>query len=262
MIILMMVILVKLFFLKKTIKMIQQKQKPCKGRGLAKGEGCGEEGYYHSMNKGLCTSCWSSWLLNTEAGTDYLNKVQLKAKSDQKHIKRKKKTKDLRELMSVDAYRSKVLQSVINEIVRLIDHGQRCIASGATTGKFSGGHFTSVGANRLIALNVHNIHIQSYHSNGPKGGQPIEYMEGLKKVYGNEYADFILGLRGYKRMHKFKKYEFEQAYKIATKIRTRLKRNLLKRNCQQRIKMRNIVNRALGLYPDSVFMIISSDSTI
>ena len=229
------------------------KQKQCKGRGLARGAGCGVAGFHNSMHKGLCISCWPQWLLGSEQGKEYLQRVQIKANKQVEHQKKNKRTQAKRELLSVDAYRAKVLQPVINEIVRLIDHEQPCIASGVTYGKFSGGHFTSVGANRLIALNVHNIHIQAFHSNGPQGGQPIEYLQGLRKVYSHEYAEFVMALRGYKRQHKFKKFDFEKAYPIAIKIRNRLKRNTMKRSPAQRIKMRNIVNRVLGLYPNSIF---------
>lgn len=234
--------------------MIQAKLKPCKGRGKAKGTGCGVVGIHNAMQRGLCSTCWPEWLLNTEEGKEHLQRVSLKASKQVKHQKKIDRTKAKRQLLSVDAYRAKVLQPVINEIVRLIDYGQPCIASGVTTGKFSGGHFTSVGANRLIALNVHNIHIQAFHSNGPQGGQPIEYLQGLREVYGHEYAEFVMSLRGYKRQHKFKKFDFEEAYPMAVKIRNRLRRNQMKRSPEQRVKMRNIVNRVLGLYPESVFV--------
>lgn len=232
---------------------MKTKQKECKGRGLARGNGCGVVGFHHSMHKGLCSTCWPSWLLETEEGKEYLQRVRLKANKEVQHNKKKKRTQAKCDLLSVDAYRAKVLQPVINEIVRLIDHEQPCIASGVTYGKFSGGHFTSVGANRLIALNVHNIHIQAYHSNGPQGGQPIEYLQGLRDVYGHDYAEFVMSLRGYKRQHKFRKFDFEEVYPVAVKIRNRLRRNKLRRSPEQRIKMRNIVNRLIGLYPNSSF---------
>lgn len=227
--------------------------KECKGRGLARGFGCGVVGFYNSLHKGLCHTCWPDWLLNTEDGQEYLQRVQLKAKKYVKYEQKQRTTTAKRELLSVDAYRAKVLQPVINEIVRLIDYGQPCIASGVTRAKFSAGHFTSVGANRLIAMNVHNIHIQAYHSNGPQGGQPIEYLAGLREVYGYEYADFVMSLRGYRRTHKFNKSELEEAFKVSLRIRNRLRRNKAVRPPLQRLRLRDMVNRVVGLYPDSVF---------
>lgn len=239
---------------------MQPKERPCKGTGLARGNGCGIKGFHNSMNKGLCPSCWSNWLLNTDEGKSYLERVQLKAKGQIKHTKRKEKTQSLRKLMTADAYRAKVLQPVVNEIVRLIDYEQPCIASGVTWGKFSAGHFTSVGSNRLIALNLHNIHIQAYHSNGPQGGQPIEYLLGLKKVYSEEYAEFILSLRSYKRQMKFNKADFEKAYSIATGIRSKMKKNPVVNNAAKRIELRNDINLLLGLYPDSIYQLKSTNN--
>ena len=197
-----------------------------------------------SLHKGFCSACYAGWLLNTDDGQRYYNRVKIKAKP----IGQKNRTKQKRELMSSDAYRAKVLQPVINEIVRLIDYGQPCIASGVTTGKFSAGHFISVGANRATALNLHNIHIQAYHSNGPQGGQPIEYLEGLKEVYGDEYAVFVMQFRGYTRKHKISKQEMEQAYPKARRVRNWLKKRKRKWSATDRIRLRNMVNSYLGLY--------------
>lgn len=240
--------------------MIKTKEKECKGRGLARGSGCGISGFHNSIHKGLCSYCWPKWLLNTEEGKEYLQKTQLKASKIVQVERRKETARKKTELLSVDAYRAKKLQPVVNNIIRLIDHGQPCIASGVTYGKFSAGHFTSVGSNRLIALNLHNIHIQAYHSNGPQGGQPIEYLQGLRKVYSNDYAEFVMSLRGYKRQHKFTKAEFEAAYSIATGIRTKLKKELRRRTANERTELRNEINKLIGLYPDSIFQIKSTNN--
>jgi len=222
--------------------------KPCKGRGLAKGSGCGKLGLYNSLQKGLCPSCWSEWLLNTEEGQEYFNRVRLKVKSETETKRKRKTTESKRELMSSDAYRAKVLQPVIYEIARLIDYGQPCIASGVTTGKFAGGHFISVGANRATALNLHNIHIQAYHSNGPQGGQPLEYLAGIRETYGDEYGEFILQFRGYKRKHKISKREMVESYPKALRVRKWLRKNKRVWSVRDRIRLRNIVNNYLGLY--------------
>jgi hypothetical protein len=222
--------------------------KPCKGRGLAKGSGCGDLGLYNSLQKGLCPSCWSGWLLNTKEGQDYFNRVRLKAKSETETKRKRKTTESKRELMSSDAYRSKVLQPVINEIARLIDYGHPCIASGVTSGKFAGGHFISVGANRATALNLHNIHIQAYHSNGPQGGQPLEYLAGIKATYGKGYADYLLSFRGYSNANRITKQQMIQAYPKAKRVRNWLRKNKALRSAEKRIRLRNLVNQYLGIY--------------
>ena len=224
--------------------------KPCKGRGLAKGSGCGTEGYYNSLQKGLCPHCWVDWLYNTPEGREYFNRVKLKAKTETETKRKRKTTESKRELMSSDAYRSKVLQPVINEIARLIDYGQPFIASGVTSGKFAGGHFISVGANRASALNLHNIHIQAYHSNGPQGGQPLEYLAGIKQIYGNDYADYLLSFRGYSNANRITKQQMTDAYPKAKRVRNWLRKNTAIRPPVKRIRMRNLVNQYLGIYED------------
>lgn len=240
--------------------MIPKKEKPCSGKGLAKGSGCNQPGFHNSMQKGLCSDCWPKWLLETEEGKTYLDRVSLKANKQVIHRKSQVKTTAKRELMSVDAYRAKVLQPVINEIVRLIDYEQPCIASGVARGKFSAGHFTSVGSNRLIAMNLHNIHIQAFHSNGPQGGQPIEYLQGLKDVYSIGYSKFVVGLRRFKRIQKFNKNELVEAYEKAKPIRLELRKDKRIRSAKERIELRNEINQRIGLYPNSIYQLKSTNN--
>jgi len=221
-------------------------KKKCKGKGLAKGNGCNKLEFINPMCKGLCSSCWKSWLLNSNEGKQYLSKVGLKAKKKVKHKKQQAKTKGLRQLMSVDAYRAKVLQPVINEIARLIDYGQPCIASGRTTGKMAGGHRKSVGTNRGIALNLHNIHIQSFESNSFRGGDERAYDAGIVREYGDTYLDYLISLENYTA--KFSKAELEEAYPRACKFRNELKKDKKVLSSKERIKKRNKANDFIKLY--------------
>ena len=123
-----------------------------------------------------------------------MHNVQEKRKKDYKKAKQewsKEKKKKTIELLSKDGYREKYIQPLINEIARIIDKDQPCIASGVTSGKMAGGHYHSVGHNRTLALNLHNVHQQAFHSNGPQGGQHIKYRHGLIRVYGERYTEFI-----------------------------------------------------------------------
>ena len=221
-------------------------KKNCKGKGLAKGNGCGSLEFIKPLNKGLCSSCWKEWLLSSENGKEYLQKVSIKAKAIIKHDAKQAKTKGLRKLMSVDAYRAKVLQPVINEIARLIDFGQPCIASGRTKGKMAGGHRKSIGTNRGIALNVHNIHIQSFESNSFRGGDERAYDAGINREYGNEYLDFLISLENYTA--KFSKSELEESYKKACEFRNKLKKDKKVLSPKDRINKRNEANEFIGLY--------------
>lgn len=170
-----------------------------------------------------------------------------KQKVKQSKVEKKEKTI---ELMSTDEYRAKYVQPIINEIARLIDYGQPCIATGSTNGKMAGGHFWSVGANRTICLNLHNIHIQSFHSNSALGGDNIRYREGIIKTYGIEYMEQIEALKLIKPI-KLTKDELIQIKKEATKIKNDLKNNLKIRSSDERIYLRNIINEYLGIYGTS-----------
>jgi hypothetical protein len=129
------------------------------------------------QNHFKCTVCF--W----EAGK---KKLALKQKKEKQAWKKEETEK----LMTKSDY-EKLLETEINTIVRLIDKGQPCIASGATNCKFNAGHFIAVGSNKSIRYNLHNIHIQSVQSNKDRGGEPIKYLDGLERIYGKEYAEYI-----------------------------------------------------------------------
>jgi hypothetical protein len=150
---------------------------------------------------------------------------------------------------SSDGYRSKVIQPIVNEIARLIDYGQPCIATGHYEGKMSGGHFCSVGSNRSCSLNLHNIHVQTFHSNGWKSGDETRYRLGLIKIYGQEYYDFVEGLRHIKNID-LNKERLKELKPLISKIRNDLKRNPTKRTPQERIELRNEINERIGIYSE------------
>lgn len=152
-------------------------------------------------------------------------------------------------LMSSDKYRAKVLQPVINEIARLIDYNQPCIATGNFQGKMSGGHFISVGSNRTVCLNLHNIFIQSFESNSWKGGDNLKYRWGIKNTFGTEYLDFMEGLQRCPKI-SLSKDDMIDIYKKACEIRNKLKKSPKVYNKNQRIELRNQVNLELGIYQE------------
>ena len=223
-------------------------KKQCKGKGLARGFGCGIDSFLHPLQKGLCAKCWRQWLLNSSNGKEYLNKTSLKASKQIKSNKAKLKTKERRRLLSVDAYRATVLQPVINEIARLIDYGQPCIAT-RKFGKMAGGHRKSVGSNRGIALNLHNIHIQCFQSNSYNGGDERKYDLGIVEEYGEEYLDYLISLENHTA--KFSKAELEEAFEKAKEFRLDLRKNKVILVPIIRIHLRNKANAFIGLY-DSI----------
>jgi len=149
-------------------------------------------------------------------------------------------------IITADEYRSKYLQSTINKIARFIDYGNPCIATD-NFGKLAGGHNISVGANRTTALNLHNIHIQSFASNSHKGGDTIKYHKGIIKRYGKEYLDFMDYLHQTPKL-SLTKDEMVSINSIAKKIALELSKNLQQLEPNERIELRNKINTELNIY--------------
>ena len=217
-----------------------------KGTGKASEfEGCYERKKRYKY--GLCVGCFQEWVKTTEAGQEYLrSSVIPRAKKDVKVKKQKQKQKAKIDLMSVDQYRKEKLQPVINEIIRIIDYGQPCIAQPQQAGD-SAGHFISVGSNRTLSLHAHNIFLQSNDSNGYKGGESLEYYKGLIRVYGESYAQYCDSLKQIQPI-KLTKDELIEARKKAMDFKKHLKKNYCLQP-ESRIKFRNILNTELNIYP-------------
>ena len=139
------------------------------------------------------------------------------------------------------------LQGHINAIARHIDYGQPCIATGSYEGKQNGGHYISVGSNKTIRYCLHNVHLQSEHSNTWKSGDTLRYQQGIIKRYGKDYLDFMDNLQSCQPIKLNRKEIFELITKAA-KIRKSLENNLMVRTPQQRIQLRNEINLELGIY--------------
>lgn len=236
--------------------------KKCKSTGKARGfEGCGEPLPYTERNGiksydavyglGKKCGCYSTWLLSTKEGGKVLDAAKIsgakKAEKQRKKTQRKKKEKLKLELISPDKYRAKYVQPKINKIARLIDYGNPCIATGNFEGKMAGGHFTSVGSNRTICLNLHNIFIQSFHSNSWNAGDDKRYRESLKNTFGVAYLDFIEGLKAHRPI-KLTKDDLIEVKEKALIIIKDLEENKSVLNYKERISMRNTVNIELGIY--------------
>lgn len=202
-----------------------------------------------------CTECGTEFMPfkstdktcpDFDCKTAWALKVVRKHKSKKEKEERKETRAKKIDLMSVDEFRSKYLQPCINKIARLIDYGQPCIATG-NFGKMAGGHFFSVGSNRTTALNLHNIHIQCFESNGPSGGDPLLYREGIKSIYGSEYLEFMEETRKTPKLG-LNLTEIKSIYLKAKIIENRLLKSQISRSSEERINMRNEVNVELGIY--------------
>lgn len=224
--------------------MIPQKPKVCKGTRKAIGYGCNDKKLLHRY--GLCPECFKVWLFSND-GFEYLNLTKIKAKNAIKTQRTKERKQKTIDLMSCDEYRAKYVQPIINEIARLIDYGQPCIATGKYEGKMNGGHYHAVGSNRTLALNLHNIHIQSFESNHFKSGDNLLYKEGLIKTYGLDYFERIEALKQTEPI-KLTKQQLIEVKRIASEIRKTLQSDLRLKQQYERISMREYFNSLLGIY--------------
>lgn len=165
-----------------------------------------------------------------------------------KDAQKQKREKNL-SLMSKDKYRATYIQPLINQICRLIDKDQPCIATG-NFGKMSAGHRHSVGDSRHLSLNLHNVHVQSYHSNSAKGGDHVKYRQGIIKTYGREYADFIDETLIKCPQKLWNKTDLERIKPILRSTIKEIKSLNKVYTPKERIILRNQINKKLGIYSD------------
>lgn len=141
----------------------------------------------------------------------------------------------------------KKLEAEINLIVRLIDKGQPCIATGLTQAKWNAGHYISVGSNKTTRYHLHNIHIQSFTSNHHYSGDTLRYQKGIVKVYGQWYLDKMNALHSIAPI-KLSDEEFAEKITIAKSIVKKLKSADQTYEAERRIQLREQINSIIGIY--------------
>ena len=177
-----------------------------------------------------------------------LSQTKLKEKESRLKSLEKKQTQEKRkQLMTPSKYVSVYVQPIFNEIARLLDNGLPCVAR-AIFGKMDGGHYRSVANNTTIRLNLHNIHRQSVYSNRDKGGDNIEYMDGLINEYGQEYFEFVHYKLNQTPTLNLSTVEYMEIRESASKIRNKLKKEDKTYSLTDRITLRNKINIKLGVY--------------
>jgi len=216
--------------------MIQEKI--CKGVGITSGYGCGKMVNVCNRKYGLGKMCcYPSWLLESENGKIKMQKAILKASKPKfDKVKAKENTTDW----------NKKLQSKINEIVRLIDKDQPCLAKGIHAKQMHAGHVFSRGSNPMLRFNLHNIHRQSAQSNHFQNEDGL-FREGIVKEYGYTYFNFISELRKIKDL-KITTDEYIEYYRNASRICLYLKKENKIYDIYMRFHLRNSINLSLGIY--------------
>lgn len=213
-----------------------------KGIGKANGfPGCGSETYKKTY--GLCNSCLYDWMTQTDSGKiEYekrFNSLKSKKWKEEKKVL-KEKTKTLSD------YKSD-LQKEINLIIRLIDNGHPCIATGTMEGKRNSGHYHSIGSNDTLRFHLENIWIQSEHSNMWKSGDTLRYQEGLINLYGKDYLDYLNALKSILPI-KLTVSDLKEKIKICRNIVKELKDCSRVFSNLDRLDIRKELNTRIGIY--------------
>lgn len=141
----------------------------------------------------------------------------------------------------------KDLQKEINAIVREIDKGHPCIATGTMEGKRNAGHYISIGSNDTLRFHLENIWNQSEHSNTWKSGDTLRYQEGIVKLYGKEYLDRLNALKSISPI-KLTSEEISYKISIARGIIKWLKLQNRIFTTDERLELRIRFNKELGIY--------------
>lgn len=225
---------------------IENKQKPCKGTGDYKHiKGCGKMTYFRE--KGLCANCLGDFLFGCDEGKDIYNKnIIPKAKANVKKEQRKKDRQKRQELKTLPELK-KELQTQINHIVRLIDKGHPCIATGSYNGKMNAGHYFSVGSNDTLRFHLENIFIQSEYSNSYKAGDTLNYQQGIINTFGAEYLEHMNSLKQIQPV-KLQKHEMPELIQKAKAIVKELNKDYKVYTNKERIELRKHYNKQLNIY--------------
>jgi len=196
------------------------------------------------LKEKICRQCKESFA--PYRSTQVVCSVACSITHSREKVRALKSKEKKRELMTLGEWKG-VLQPIINAIARKIDYGQPCIATGLFYGKVNGGHYVAVGANASLRFNLHNIHIQSEHSNSFKGGDNLRYQDGLKQVYGIEYFEYVDSLRMRYKHIGLSIEDIKRIIPIARKILRDLPENEIYTPLD-RIRLRTEINQKLGIY--------------
>lgn len=218
--------------------------KKCKGINKAKGHGCGSDEHL-IVRYGLCSGCWSDWLLNTPEGKKVLEKSKITRKKVKK-TKDRAHIKILKETIETKRELEKRLQPIINAIVRLIDKNNGCVSCqmGWDGKPFTrikqGGHRLSVGSNHHLRFNLWNIFLQCSQCNTFRGGEPRDYDQGLKDRYGEDVLAKACSLSLKFKDVSWTKEQIREIIPLARKIKKEIE--------QGKVYTRADVNKKLGIY--------------
>ena len=118
------------------------------------------------------------------------------------------------------SYAAKVLEArkVFQAWIRNRDKDLSCICCNITkTPIWDGGHYLKAELFSGLIFDERNVHKQSRHCNSFKGGNELNYRDGLIKRYGKDFVEQLESEKDAKRVYKWSDKELEnikQKYKL------------------------------------------------
>ncbi len=173
-----------------------------------------------------------------------LSRKKLKEKKDKEWKVTKSEMKE--SLKTLGEYK-KDFQKIINSIIRELDKGHPCIARDTLNGKMNAGHYISVGSNDTLRFHLENIWLQSEHSNNWKAGDTLKYQEGVIRLFGSDYLDYMNSLQSIKPI-KLSIPEIVDKIKIARHVLKDIKLNNKVLTLKERVEYRKKYNNLIGIY--------------
>lgn len=144
------------------------------------------------------------------------------------------------------------LQPIINRITALIDKGMNCICCDSPITQFNppnAGHRYAVGGNNSLRFNLNNIHRSGVCCNKHKNGNPDGYDEGLLRIYGQDYFNYVKWeMKKAYPLVKLSKEELEEKKVIAKQIIKELEKLDMTYPPEVRIRLREEYNKRIGIY--------------
>lgn len=175
-----------------------------------------------------------------------------KAKLDKEYDK--KVIKQMKENVKKHSEYENDLQKIINAITSAIDKGMNCICCNAKIhfgNPANAGHRWSVGSNNSIRFNLHNIHRNGVCCNKHKGGNPDGYDEGLIRIYGKDYFEYVkFNMKPEYKLVKLTVPEIKALKVLASSILRDLKKLDKEYSPSERLELRDKFNKEIGIYKE------------
>ena len=173
--------------------MIESKEKPCKGIGKARSvKGCGKNTKYRTF--GLCSSCLSDFLFETDAGKLIFQKRIIPQAKVNVSKEQKKVDSETRESLKTKKDYLNIAQKVFNTYIRLRDKGNPCISCDKQLrdNDINASHYFSVGSSPNLRFNEDNVHNSCIRCNKELHGNISEYSIRLPFKIGKERFEQLI----------------------------------------------------------------------